>query len=65
MTIETNSHIRALIVKEIIVFVVVKTHVVVMPLNESNVNVFRVKDLEIYEHDIQTQREELALSHTF
>jgi len=28
------------------------------------VNVFKVKDLEIYEHDFQTQREELKLSHT-
>jgi hypothetical protein len=35
--VETNSHIITLIVKQIIVFVVVKTHVVVMPLNESNV----------------------------
>ncbi len=34
------------------------------PWNEKNVNVFKVKDLEIYEHDFQTQREELKLSHT-
>jgi len=32
--------------------------------NEKKVNVFRVKDLEIYENDFQTQREELALHPT-
>jgi len=37
VTIETNNHIRTLIMKQIIPFVVVKTHVVVMPSNESNV----------------------------
>jgi hypothetical protein len=37
MIVETNNHIRALIVKQIITFVVVNTHVVIMPLNESNV----------------------------
>jgi hypothetical protein len=37
VTFETNSHIRALIVKQIFAFVVVKTQTIVMPLNESNV----------------------------
>ncbi len=33
--------------------------------NEKKVNVFKVKDIEIYENDFQTQRKELALSPTF
>jgi len=37
VTIETNSHIRTLIDKQILTFVVIKTHVVVLPFNESNV----------------------------
>jgi len=35
--VETNNHIRALIVKQIFAFVVIKTHTIVLPLNESNV----------------------------
>jgi hypothetical protein len=35
------------------------------PQNEIEVNVFRAKDLKIYEHDFLTQREELALNRTF
>jgi len=37
VTIETNNYIRALIDKQILTFVAFKTHVVVLPFNESNV----------------------------
>jgi len=37
MTVETNSRIRALIDKQILTFGVIKTHVVFLPFNESNV----------------------------
>jgi hypothetical protein len=37
VTIETNNKIRALIEKKILTFVAIKTHVVVLPFNESNV----------------------------
>jgi hypothetical protein len=33
--------------------------------NEKKVNVFRIKDLEIYENGVQYQREKLALKRTF
>jgi hypothetical protein len=35
------------------------------PRNEKKVNVFKIKDLKIYEHDFKTQKEELTLSATF
>jgi hypothetical protein len=35
--IETNSHIRTLIDKQILAFVAINTHAVVLPFNESNV----------------------------
>jgi hypothetical protein len=35
------------------------------PRNKKKVNVFKIKDLKIYEHDFETQKEELALSATF
>jgi hypothetical protein len=34
---EINNHIRTLIVKQILVFVAIKTRVIIMSLNESNV----------------------------
>jgi hypothetical protein len=37
VTIETKNHIITLIVKQILTFAVIKTHVVVIPLKESNV----------------------------
>jgi hypothetical protein len=35
------------------------------PRNEKKINVFKIKDFKIYEHDFETQKEELALSPTF
>jgi hypothetical protein len=32
--------------------------------NEKKVNVFRIKDLKIYEYGVQSQREELARRRT-
>jgi hypothetical protein len=34
MTVETNSHIKTSINKQILAFVAVKTHVIVLPFNE-------------------------------
>jgi hypothetical protein len=80
VTIEINNHIRALINKQIFSFMAMKTHVIVFHLmnqmfcvcicnwyfsNEKKVNVFKVKDLEIYENGVQSQKEESALKRTF
>jgi hypothetical protein len=37
LIVETNNHIKTLIMYQIFAFVAVKTQIVVMPLNESNV----------------------------
>ncbi len=35
------------------------------PQNEKKINVLKIKDLEIYEHNFETQKEELAVNATF
>jgi hypothetical protein len=80
MIIETNNHITTSIDKQILAFVAINTHSIVFPFIESNVvysfvigifryekkiNVFRVKDLKIYESGVQSLKEELALRCTF
>jgi hypothetical protein len=36
VTVETNIHIKTLIMKQIFAFMVVRTQTIVLPLNESN-----------------------------
>ncbi len=77
--VETNNHIRAFIVSKYLLLwqlrhkqlfrhwwikCSVYAFVIGNPRNGKKLNVFRVENLEIYEHDFETQKEELALNTT-